>query len=105
MSKVETSRLLDLETAQDKRSVLINVILDAIKQVKPLEKGYGLRFSPDDEDLLLVMDWIYVERLCNPFLKFVLKAESNKGPLWVQITGPEGTQAFLKSEFALNRWL
>jgi len=104
-STLDKSRLLDLETAQNRRIDIVSAILDSIKQVKTLDKGFGLRFSPDDADLLLVCDWIYVERICNPFLRFTLKSESNRGPIWVEVTGPEGTQSLLKSEFALGRWL
>ncbi len=105
VKRVDTSRLLDLETAQSKRSEIIGIILDSIKQVKALDKGYGLRFSPEDEELLLITDWVYIERICHPFLRFVLRLESNRGPIWVEVSGPEGTKSFLKSEFALNRWL
>jgi hypothetical protein len=96
---------LDAETAQLKRTEMIGVILDSIKQVKELEKGYGLRFGPKDEDLLLVTDWIYIERYCNPFLRFTFRSESNRGPIWVDVSGPDGTKELLKSDYALNRWL
>ena len=105
MTPFDGSRLLDIETAKQYRTDIVNAILDAIKQVKALDKGFGLRFGTDDRDLILVSDWIYVERLCHPFLRFVMKAEPNRGPLWVDLSGPDGTQAFLKSEYALNRWL
>lgn len=105
MPILDSERLLTEETAREKRGEIVNVVLDNIKQVKAVDKGYGLRFSPDGESLLLLSDWIYVERLCNPFLRFVLKVESNNGPVWLEISGPAGTQDFLKSEFALNRWL
>lgn len=105
MSIIHSSRILDLESAQGQRTGIINAILDSIKQVKALDKGFGLKFGSEDRDFLLVTDWVYIERVCNPFLRFVLKAESNKGPIWVNVSGPEGTQSFLKSEYALNRWL
>lgn len=53
----------------------------------------------------LVMEWILVERMYHPFLRIRQVFESHSGPIWVELTGPSGTQDLLKSEFALSRWL
>lgn len=105
MYQYENNRLLNVEEAKEKRSDLLSIILDSIKQVKELENGYALRFSPGQNELLSVLDWIHVETICNAFLRFQLVVESNNGPIWLEMSGPTGVKDFLNSEFALSRWL
>jgi hypothetical protein len=38
------------------------------------------------------------ERRCCPFLSFDIAIASNGGPVWLHITGPEGTREFLAAE-------
>lgn len=102
---IEQSRLVDTDEAQQRRSEIINMVLDAIKQVKETDNGYNLRFDPNDENFVLVSDWLQVERICNPFLRFNLTIESNSGPFWLDLAGPAGTKDFLSSELAISRWL
>ena len=102
---IDKTRLFDEEAAKEQRNRIVGAVLDSIKQVKVLDKGYGLRFGSADEDYLLLTDWVFVERICNPFLRFGFKFESNRGPVWLDVAGPEGTKQFLKNEFALGRWL
>ncbi|MEJ2744060.1 MAG: hypothetical protein P8176_16720, partial [Gammaproteobacteria bacterium] len=66
---------------------------------------YRLRFGTSENDLVLVSEWIHVERVCNPFLRFRMSVEANGGPISVEIAGPAGTQDFLRSELALGRWM
>ena len=105
MQKVDPNRIFTLENAAEYRSQLLSKVVDSIKQVQGNEFGYGLRFSPESEDLVLVSDWIQAERICNPFLRFNLTVESNKGPITCDLSGPSGTKNFLNSELGLNRWI
>lgn len=105
MLKVNPARIFSPADAQDKREELLTIIMDSIKQVSETNAGYQLRFAPDNEDLVLVSDWIQAERMCNPFLRFLMSVESNNGPLSCELGGPEGTKSFLSSALGLNRWL
>ena len=40
---------------------------------------------------------IDAERRCCRFLRFVLIVEPDDGPLWLELTGPEGTEDFLSA--------
>jgi len=93
------------EDAKQNRSEVVTQLLDAIKQVKATDSGYTLRFGSSGHDLGLAMEWIQIERVCNPFLRFKLSVESNGGPVSLEMVGPAGTQEFLRSELALNRWM
>jgi len=46
-----------------------------------------------------VAQLITFERECCPFLRFNLRLEPANGPLWLELTGPEGTKDFLQSLF------
>jgi mercuric ion transport protein len=65
-----------------------------------LPDGYAIRFRADA--LEAVARFIENERKCCPFLTFALTLDPDCGPLWLRITGPEGTRAVLDAELNLN---
>ncbi len=105
ISRIDPNCLLNLEEAQALRNELLSEVLDSIKQVREIEAGYTLKFDSGISDLIVLADWVQVERLCSPFLKFRLSIESHEGPVWLDLMGPSGTQDFLKKELVLGRWL
>ena len=64
-----------------------------------LPNGFGIRFPPDA--LEAVARFVANERKCCPFLSFELTLEPDAGPLWLRMTGPEGTRAALDAELNL----
>ena len=105
MLKVDAHRLFSKEDATEKREQLLNIVLDSIKHVTETESGYLLKFGTDQEDMVLISDWLLTEKICNPFLRFSLQVESNNGPISVELSGPAGTKDFLESTLSLKRWL
>ena len=64
-----------------------------------LPDGYEFRFDPDAfADLV---QFVANERLCCPFLAFDLSVTPNAGPIWLTMSGPPGTRAFLDAELPL----
>ena len=61
-------------------------------------EGYSHRF--DAGALLDLARWVEHERRCCPFLTFALEITPDGGPIWVRLTGPAGTRAFLDAEMA-----
>jgi hypothetical protein len=47
------------------------------------------------------MQLLRLERDCCSFLTIKLTAEAGNGPLWLELTGPEGAKAFIKQEMDL----
>jgi hypothetical protein len=41
------------------------------------------------------------ERQCCPFLRFNIRLEPGEGPIWLELSGPEGTKDFLNSFLTL----
>jgi hypothetical protein len=71
------------------------------KEVKDLESGYAFRFAAEDGLLPELAEMIEQERKCCPFLKFKFLVEPAAGPIWLDITGPEGTKTFLREVLQL----
>lgn len=64
-----------------------------------LPNGYAFRFAPEAiEEIARFME---NERKCCPFLTFELIAPASADLVWLRMTGPEGTQAFLDAEFGI----
>ena len=69
------------------------------KERAALPNGYAIRFLPDALDA--VARFIANERKCCPFMSFELTLAPESGPLWLRMTGPEGTQGVLDAELNL----
>lgn len=75
-------------------------LIRAVESVQGMESGYEFRFPNQTEFILKIAEFISNERLCCPFLKFSLKVISNNEPVSLLLTGPTGTQEFLRAEFS-----
>jgi hypothetical protein len=75
----------------------------SVQEVKELPDGYAYRHVTNAETLLLIGEFIALERLCCPFLDFTLVAEHECLPMWLKLTGPEGVKQFLRAEMELDR--
>ena len=70
------------------------------KSVRELPDGYEFEFAPDAATVQLVAEWAAGEHLCCPFFKIELRMEPEQGPLWLRLTGREGTKDFIKADAA-----
>jgi len=69
----------------------------AVERVE-LPNGYAIRFEADAFDA--VARFVANERKCCPFLTFELTLDPGSGPLWLRMTGPDGTRAVLDAELS-----
>ncbi len=73
-------------------------VFRAVTEISELPDGYAFRL-PGEEDLIAkTAEFISLERLCCPFLGFVLEVEPEGGPVWLRLTGREGVKAFVREE-------
>jgi hypothetical protein len=79
-------------------ALLARVVRTAPRSVVP--DGYVFTFAPDAFDD--VARFVANERRCCPFLTFDIQVAPANGPLTLQLTGPEGTRAFLVAEMGLR---
>lgn len=74
----------------------------AVTEFEELPDGYAARFLPEPATVLLLAEFITLERLCCPCFTLALEAEREHGPLWMKITGREGAKPFIRAEFAIE---
>ena len=74
-------------------------LVQSVQRVQEVENGYEFTFPGKDDLILRIGEFISNERLCCPFLKFSLNIASDSEPISLSLTGPLGTQEFLRAEF------
>ena len=72
-----------------------------VQAIHEAENGFEFMFpnANKSENISQLAEFIFNERRCCPFLEFTLKIASNDAPISLLLTGPEGTQEFLRAEF------
>lgn len=90
--------LTDSQLQQRRREVLLKA-KTSITGVQELEHGFSYQFSRSPERIAELASLIALEHQCCPFLKFRLTVEPGNGSISLELTGPEGTKAFLTSLF------
>jgi hypothetical protein len=76
--------------------LLTRLFTTSARERRDLPEGRAYRFEAESFDDLA--RWISRERRCCPFLTFALELTPDDGPIWLRLTGPEGTRAFLDAE-------
>jgi hypothetical protein len=72
---------------------------DLVTEIRELPDGLAFRFPADEYEA--VTQFIGRERLCCPFLRFVLEVAPERGQLVLTLTGAEGVAAFIRAELHL----
>jgi mercuric ion transport protein len=76
-----------------------SIFMDLARQRQDLRNGYAFRF--DAAELETLSRFIANERKCCPFMTFELEIAPASGPIWLRMTGPEGTRDVLEAELRL----
>jgi hypothetical protein len=69
-----------------------------------LGNGLALRFAAEPGRLAFLSELLELERQCCRFLTFGLEVAPDGGPIWLTLTGPEGTAEFLAHELGFGGW-
>lgn len=75
-------------------------LIQGVQNIRGIENGYEFRFPNENGLIFKIAEFISNERLCCPFLEFSLYIVSSQEPVSLSLTGPMGTQEFLREEFA-----
>jgi hypothetical protein len=75
-------------------------LIQAVQSIQEVGNGYEFRFPNQTEFISKIAEFISNERLCCPFLNFSFNIVSNSEPVSLSLTGPIGTQEFLRAEFS-----
>lgn len=74
-------------------------LYQTVQEIREAPNGFEFTF-PNTTEIVKLAEFISNERLCCPFLEFTLRIEPNEKPISLLLTGPEGTQEFLREEFS-----
>jgi hypothetical protein len=80
-----------------RRAALLPGLLAQAEERTTLPDGFRWRFVASGEFFAAAAETMNAERQCCRFLRFVLTVEPGGGPVWLEITGPEGTVEFLET--------
>jgi hypothetical protein len=95
MSELPIACTLSPSELQERRDGLLPGLLARAVERYPVSDGYRWRFEPVENLLAAISSVIDLERRCCRFLRFVVAAEPNGGPILLEVTGPPGTREFL----------
>lgn len=93
------------EAVGELREAVLTQMLDQIHTVLETDDGYTMNFGRQADCIDLLVAFIKIERVCQPFLRMALISESNGGPVKLEVAGPTGTKDFMQAEYGLRRWL
>lgn len=97
--------IMALDTAARKRHFdeLGPWLRDLRQAVHELPNGYEFQLPGDPGTVGMVWEWAAGERRCCPFFDIEIRMGREGGPLWLKLTGREGTKEFIKVDGAA--WL
>ncbi len=97
----ETSKLvckLTTPELQERKRTVIAELKATMLERKETESGVCYKFDGSDKMVDLLTSFIKTERLCCDFFTFNLSISDEKSFVWLELSGPEGTKDFIKSE-------
>ena len=86
-------------TQRENHSRVTRQLIQALQSVQEVEHGYEFLFPNETASISKIAEFISNERLCCPFLRFTFFVNSVSEPVSLSLTGPVGTQDFLRAEF------
>ena len=75
-------------------------LFSRIEEFRELANGYEFRFAARPDLIVKLAQFISLEKLCCPFLNFVVEIEQESGPVWLRLTGRDGVKAFIREEIS-----
>jgi len=83
----------------ERRRTILTKVRSAVLEERELENGFSYQFPSDPQWITELANLVTVEHQCCPFLRFRVTVEPGDGPIWLELTGPEGTKEFLADIF------
>ncbi len=85
-----------------RRQMLVAGLFKYVAEVQELEDGYAFRFKRCDLLTRRIADYLLFEGRHSPRLTFTLIVEPGGGPLWLQVRGPAGEKANIRSVYTFG---
>ena len=77
---------------------LADAMRGTVLEVRELPGGYALRYPSDASSIMMVAEWITLERRCCSFVDFELHVEPEGRAVWLNLSGGPGVKEFLQAE-------
>jgi hypothetical protein len=71
-----------------------------IEEFREVADGYEFRFASGPDLLMKLAKFVSLEKLCCPFLTFVIEVVPENGPVWLRLTGRDGVKTFIREEIS-----
>jgi hypothetical protein len=85
-----------------RRDGILAEVREGALETRRVRGGLALRFPGAARWVETLARLVALERECCRFLRFRLTAEPDRGPVWLEITGPRGTAEFLRVELGFT---
>jgi hypothetical protein len=73
-------------------------LFSQIEELRELSNGYEFRFASGSSLLMKLAEFVSLEKLCCPFLSFMIEVGAEGGPVWLRLTGRGGVKTFIREE-------
>ncbi len=94
---------LSAEELAVRRTTTLEQLFAGGKELQPLRSVYCFRCDASDQIFASSVELMTQERKCCRFMDFELQVRAAEGPVWLAISGPEGTKNFLESMLNLEQ--
>jgi len=93
-------RMDAMDAAQRARHTeILTRLRSRVLEVRELADGFAFRLPAAEWSA--AAEFVSLERLCCPFLGFILEQERDAGPIHLRLTGRDGVKEFLRKELSL----
>jgi len=75
-------------------------LFSQIQEFHELSNGYEFRLGERPALLSMLAEFVSLEKLCCPFLNFVIEVKAEGGPVWLRLTGRDGVKDFIREEIS-----
>jgi hypothetical protein len=83
-----------------RRSEILDRIGSKVTAVSETEDGLCFSWSAEGQLPALVGEFVALESLCCPFIRFTLDVEAERGPVSLRLGGRAGVKEFLQATFS-----
>ncbi len=84
-----------------RKETVVASLKTQVQETKELPNGYSFRFLATDTMSDKLRNFIKTEKECCEFFDFKLRETDDNKFVWLELTGPEGTKEFIKTELEL----
>jgi hypothetical protein len=85
---------------RERHHILIEALRQEVVEILELPDGIALHLPPGAWSI--AAEFVFLERLCCPFVRFLLELSEDGGPVRLSLTGREGVKDFLRAELGLD---